>query len=85
VRIAPNWRRFVHAFYLCNLPIGLQGPFWGLCLCPRKLRFPTAGAASDVTRQRIYLETMERILGGTDKTIIDTGAQPGPGSFRACA
>jgi hypothetical protein len=22
----------------------LQGPFWGLCLCPRKLRFPTAGA-----------------------------------------
>jgi modulator of FtsH protease HflK len=34
--------------------------------------------APDVTRQRMYLETMERILGGTDKTIIDTGAQ-GPG------
>jgi modulator of FtsH protease HflK len=34
--------------------------------------------APDVTRQRIYLETMERILAGTDKTIIDTGAQ-GPG------
>jgi membrane protease subunit HflK len=31
--------------------------------------------APDVTRQRMYLETMERILGGTDKTIIDTGAQ----------
>src|SRR6516225_1754747 len=27
MRIAPNWRRFVHAFYLCNLPIGLQGRF----------------------------------------------------------
>jgi modulator of FtsH protease HflK len=35
--------------------------------------------APDVTRQRIYLETMERIFGGTDKTIIDTGAQSGPG------
>ena len=31
--------------------------------------------APDVTRQRIYLETMERVLGGTDKTIIDTGGQ----------
>jgi membrane protease subunit HflK len=35
--------------------------------------------APDVTRQRIYLETMERVLGGTDKTIIDTGPQGGPG------
>jgi membrane protease subunit HflK len=34
--------------------------------------------APDVTRQRMYLETMEHILAGTDKTIIDTGAQ-GPG------
>ena len=34
--------------------------------------------APDVTRQRIYLETMERVLGGTDKTIIDTG-KAGPG------
>jgi membrane protease subunit HflK len=32
-----------------------------------------------VTRQRIYLETMERVLGGTDKTIIDTGGQSSPG------
>ena len=24
---SPNWRRFVHAFCLCNLPIELQGPF----------------------------------------------------------
>lgn len=31
--------------------------------------------APDVTRQRIYLDTMERILAGTDKTIIDTGAK----------
>ncbi len=35
--------------------------------------------APDVTRQRMYLETMERILGGTDKTIIDTGKNGGPG------
>lgn len=34
--------------------------------------------APDVTRQRIYLDTIERILAGTDKTIIDTGAK-GPG------
>ena len=35
--------------------------------------------APDVTRQRMYLETMERVLGGTDKTIIDTGPQNGTG------
>jgi membrane protease subunit HflK len=36
--------------------------------------------APEVTRERMYLETMERILGGTDKTIIDTGPQSaGPG------
>jgi membrane protease subunit HflK len=35
--------------------------------------------APDVTRERMYLETMERILGGTDKTIIDTGPAAGPG------
>ncbi len=34
--------------------------------------------APDVTRQRMYLETMERILAETGKTIIDTGKQ-GPG------
>jgi modulator of FtsH protease HflK len=28
--------------------------------------------APDVTRQRMYLESMERIFGGTDKIIIDT-------------
>ena len=33
--------------------------------------------APDVTRERMYLETMERILGDTDKTIIDTGPQSG--------
>jgi membrane protease subunit HflK len=27
----------------------------------------------------MYLETMERVLGGSDKTIIDTGPQAGPG------
>jgi membrane protease subunit HflK len=30
--------------------------------------------APDVTRQRMYLETMERVLGGTDKIILDSGA-----------
>jgi modulator of FtsH protease HflK len=34
--------------------------------------------APDVTRERMYLETMERILGENNKTIIDTG-QAGPG------
>jgi membrane protease subunit HflK len=30
--------------------------------------------APDVTRQRIYLETMERILGGSDKLVYDGGS-----------
>jgi modulator of FtsH protease HflK len=30
--------------------------------------------APDVTRQRLYLETMERLFGGTDKIILDSGA-----------
>jgi membrane protease subunit HflK len=29
--------------------------------------------APDVTRQRMYLETMERLFGGTDKIILDSG------------
>ena len=29
--------------------------------------------APDVTRQRLYLETMERVFGGIDKVIIDQG------------
>jgi len=29
--------------------------------------------APDVTRQRLYLETMERVLGGTEKFVIDPG------------
>ena len=33
--------------------------------------------APDVTRQRIYLETMERVLGGTDKIILDGKAGQG--------
>jgi membrane protease subunit HflK len=37
--------------------------------------------APDVTRERMYLETMERIFGGTDKIIIDggVGGQGGTG------
>ncbi len=33
--------------------------------------------APDVTRQRMYLETMERLFGGTDKIIIDAPGQSG--------
>jgi len=35
--------------------------------------------APGVTRERMYLETMERILGANNKTIIDTGPQSGTG------
>src|ERR1700750_703513 len=35
--------------------------------------------APDVTRERIYLETMERVLGGSDKLIYDSGASSGQG------
>jgi membrane protease subunit HflK len=35
--------------------------------------------APDVTRQRMYLETMERVFGGADKIIIDSGT-PGAGT-----
>jgi modulator of FtsH protease HflK len=35
--------------------------------------------APDVTRQRLYLETMERVFGGTDKIVID-GKTTGGGS-----
>jgi membrane protease subunit HflK len=33
--------------------------------------------APDVTRQRIYLETMERILGGAEKLVYDGGGSSG--------
>jgi membrane protease subunit HflK len=33
--------------------------------------------APEVTRKRIFLETMERVFGGTDKVIIDGKAGPG--------
>ncbi|MFZ5692861.1 MAG: FtsH protease activity modulator HflK [Pseudomonadota bacterium] len=33
--------------------------------------------APQVTRQRLYLETMERLLGGTDKIILDAGTGTG--------
>jgi membrane protease subunit HflK len=35
--------------------------------------------APEVTRQRMYLETLEHVFTNTDKTIIDTGSQSGPG------
>ena len=33
--------------------------------------------APQVTRQRLYLETMERLFGGTDKIILDSGSSSG--------
>jgi membrane protease subunit HflK len=33
--------------------------------------------APDVTRKRMYLETMERLLAGTDKIILDSAGQSG--------
>ncbi|MGP9811508.1 FtsH protease activity modulator HflK [Rhodopseudomonas sp. NSM] len=35
--------------------------------------------APDVTRQRIYLETMERVLGPAEKLVYDSGSGPGGG------
>jgi membrane protease subunit HflK len=35
--------------------------------------------APEVTRKRLYLETMERVFGGLDKVIIDEGAQGSQG------
>jgi membrane protease subunit HflK len=36
--------------------------------------------APDVTRQRLYIETIERIYSGMDKILIDQGKQQGQGS-----
>src|ERR1700746_2043834 len=33
--------------------------------------------APEVTRERMYLETMERLFNGTDKIILDSGGQNG--------
>jgi membrane protease subunit HflK len=35
--------------------------------------------APEVTRERMYLETMERVLGGADKIIMDSGREGGGG------
>ena len=40
--------------------------------------------APDVTRERIYLETMERILGGSEKLIYDGGSGPSQGVVPIC-
>ena len=37
--------------------------------------------APDITRQRMYLETMERVLGGADKVILDPGNGNGPVTY----
>ena len=35
--------------------------------------------APEVTRQRLYLETLERVMGSVQKVIIDSAAQGGQG------
>jgi modulator of FtsH protease HflK len=35
--------------------------------------------APDVTRERIYLETMEKVLGSSEKLVIDPGSSSSPG------
>src|SRR5665647_1693820 len=35
--------------------------------------------APNVTRERMYLETMEKVLGGADKIILDSGGREGSG------
>src|SRR5205085_5607337 len=37
--------------------------------------------APDITRQRMYLETMERLFNGTDKIIVDAGTPNGSGGI----
>jgi modulator of FtsH protease HflK len=39
--------------------------------------FQEYAKAPQITRQRMYLETMERLFGGTDKIILDTGVGNG--------
>ncbi len=40
--------------------------------------------APDVTRERMYLETMERVLGGANKLIVDSNhGRPGRGAVSA--
>src|SRR5262247_1463404 len=39
--------------------------------------------APEVTRKRMYLETMERVLGGTDKIILDTKGRQGVLPYRS--
>ena len=48
---------------------------WGIAAAPQTSRFLQVYAqyknAPEVTRRRMFLETMERVLGGTDKIILD--------------
>ena len=54
------------------IEIGMIAPL------PRFLKiFEQYKKSPDVTRERMYLETMERVLGGADKIILDSG--PGGG------
>jgi len=39
--------------------------------------------APEVTRKRMYLETMERVLGGTDKIILDSKGRQGVSPYRS--
>jgi hypothetical protein len=50
----------VRAFCLCKLSIGFDVPFWRLCLCPAKSRFPTAETSVSGDSVRIPSQREER-------------------------
>jgi hypothetical protein len=58
---------------LCNLPMGLQGPFRGLCLCPGKLRFPTSETGVDRARFECWVSTTES--GRRDRPPRESGGE----------
>jgi len=63
----------------CSMASVAYAPPPGVGLVQVSLSFETVAFVlasirhPDVTRERMYLETMERILGGTDKIILDSG------------
>ena len=55
------------------IAVALTFVWLGMVLAISFLEAPLKFRAPDVTLQRIYLETMERILGGSEKLIYDGG------------
>ena len=51
----------------------LRDSFKGLCCVNVLPKLPAASWDAEVTRRRLYYETMEAILSKTDKTIVESG------------